>query len=71
VAPEANLIEWNADTNTENLGQSLERMMRTICFSSLYLLTSQALICDSKSLYFVKKSWRLSNLFGSNVRDYN
>jgi hypothetical protein len=43
--------------------------MRTICFSS-YLLTPQALSCDSKSLYFVKKSWRLSKLFGSNVINY-
>ena len=48
---------------------SLERMVRTICFSSLDLSTPQALSCNSKSLYFVKKSWRLSNLFGSNVRN--
>jgi hypothetical protein len=67
VAPEVNLTEWNVDTNTENSGPILERMVRTICFSSFDLSTPQALSCDSKSLNFVKKSWILSKLFGSNV----
>jgi hypothetical protein len=67
VAPEANLTVWNVDTNTENSGPSLERMVRTICFSSFDLSTPQALSCDSKSLNFVKKSWIFSKLFGSNV----
>jgi hypothetical protein len=70
VDPEANLTEWNVDMNTENLGLSLERMVRSICFSSLDLSTPQALSCDSKSLYFVKKSWRFSKIFGSNVKNY-
>jgi hypothetical protein len=68
VAPEVNLTVWNVDTNTENSGPSLERMVRTICFSSVDLSTPQALSCDSKSLNFVKKYWILSKLFGSNVR---
>jgi hypothetical protein len=68
VAPEANLTVWNVDTNIENSGKILERMVRAICFSSANLSTPQALICDSKYLNFVKKSWILSNLFGSNVR---
>jgi hypothetical protein len=69
VAPKENLTKWNVDTNTENLGLSLERMVRTICFFSLDLSTPQALSCDSKSLYFVKKSWRLLKIFRSNVRN--
>ena len=60
VALEANLTVWNVDTNTKNSGPSLERMVRTICFSSFDLSISQALSCDSKSLNFVKKSWILS-----------
>jgi hypothetical protein len=67
VALEENLNEWNVDTNIENLGPILERMVRTIFFSSLDLSTSQALSCDNKSLYLVKKSWRLSKFYGSNV----
>jgi hypothetical protein len=62
-----NLIVWNVDTNTENLGPSLERMVRTICFSSFDLSTPQDLSCDNKSLNFVKKSSIFSKLFGSNV----
>jgi hypothetical protein len=68
VALEANLTVWNVDMNTKNSGPILERMVRTICFSSFDLSTPQALSCDSKSLNFVKKSWILSKLFGSNVR---
>jgi hypothetical protein len=68
VALEENLNELNVDTNTKNLGPSLERMVRTICFSS-YLSTPQALSCDNKYVYFVNKYWRLSKLFGSNVRN--
>jgi hypothetical protein len=67
VALEANLIEWNVDMNIDNLGPSLERMVRTICFFSFDLSTPQDLSCDSKSLNFVKKYWILLNLFGSNV----
>jgi hypothetical protein len=59
--------KWNVEMNTDNLGPSLERMVRTICFSSLDLSTTQALSCDSKSLNFVKKYWILSKIFGSNV----
>jgi hypothetical protein len=69
VALGKNLTEWNVDMNTKNLGPSFERMVRTICFSSLYLSTSQALSCDSKSLNFVNKYWILSKIFGSNVRN--
>jgi hypothetical protein len=68
VAPEVILTEWNVDTNIENSGPILERMERTICFSSLYISTPQALSCDNKSLNFVNKYWILSKLFGSNVR---
>jgi hypothetical protein len=46
-----------------NLGENGE----TICFSSFDLSTPQDLSCDNKSLNFVKKSWILSNIFGSNV----
>jgi hypothetical protein len=53
VSPEADLTEWNMDMNTENSGPILERMVRTICFSS-DLSTPQALSCDIKSLNFVK-----------------
>jgi hypothetical protein len=62
-----NLIVWNVDMNTENLGPILERMVRTICFSSFDLSTPQDLSCDSKFLKFVKKSWIFSKPFGSNV----
>jgi hypothetical protein len=58
---------WNIDTNTKHLGPRLDRMVRTICFSSFYLSTLQALSCDSKLLNFVKKYWILSKIFGSNV----
>jgi hypothetical protein len=67
VALKENLTKWNVDMNTDNSGPSLERMVRTICFSSLYLSNPQALSCDNKSLNFVNKSWILSNHFGSNV----
>jgi hypothetical protein len=63
------MTEWNVDTNSENSGPILERMVRIICFS-LDLSTSQDLSCDSKSLYLVKKYWRLLKLFGSTVRNY-
>jgi hypothetical protein len=53
---EANMIEWIVDMNTENSGPSLEKKVRTNCFSSFDLSTPQALSCDSKSLNFVKKS---------------
>ena len=44
VAPEVNMIVWNVDTNTNNSGPSLERMVRTICFS----------LCDNMCfLYFL------------------
>jgi hypothetical protein len=71
VALEVNMTVWNVDTNTENSGPSLERMVRTICFSSFDLSTPQALSCDSKSLNFVKKSWILSKIFGSNVSKFH
>ena len=49
MALEANMTVWNVDTNTENSGPSLERMVRTSCFSSFDLSTPQDLSCDSKS----------------------
>jgi hypothetical protein len=67
VDPKVNLTVWNVYTNTYNSGPSLDRMLRTICFSSFNLLTSQALSCNNKSLNFVKKSWIFSKIFGSNV----
>jgi hypothetical protein len=57
VDPEVNMIVWNVDMNIDNLGPRLERMVRTICFSSFDLSTPQALSCDSKSLNFVKDFW--------------
>jgi hypothetical protein len=67
VALEVNMTVWNVDMNTENSGPKLERMVRTICFSSFDLSTLQALSSNSKSLNFVKKYWIFSKLFGSNV----
>ena len=69
VAPKVNMTVWNVDTNTKNSIPILERMVRTICFSYFDLSTLQSLSCDSKSLNFVKKSWILSKIFGSNVRN--
>jgi hypothetical protein len=64
-----NLTKWNVEMNKENSGPILERMVRTICFSS-DLSIPQALSCDSKSLNFANKSWILSKIFESNVSNY-